>query len=77
MWFALSVLDRGIGADPVCDDLSRRAMVLEASLGRRAAALARYRKLEATLDPPWSPLDVLLEKLPFKVEAIQTDIQTR
>jgi DNA-binding SARP family transcriptional activator len=47
---ALLVLDRGIDADPVCEDLSRRAMVLEASLGRRAAALVRYRKLEATLD---------------------------
>jgi two-component SAPR family response regulator len=47
---ALSVLDRGIAADPVCEDLSRRAMAVEASLGRRAAALARYRKLEATLD---------------------------
>jgi hypothetical protein len=69
---ALSVLDRGIGADPVCEDLSRRAMVLEASLGRQAAALARYRKLEATLDPPWSPLDLLLEKLPFKLEGSRT-----
>lgn len=47
---ALSVLDRGIEADSVCEDLSRRAMALEASLGRRAAALARYRKLEATLE---------------------------
>jgi DNA-binding SARP family transcriptional activator/LysM repeat protein len=47
---ALLVLDRGIEADPVCEDLSRRAMVLETSLGRRAAALVRYRKLEATLD---------------------------
>jgi DNA-binding SARP family transcriptional activator len=47
---AIAVLDRGIEADPVCEDLSRRAMAIEASLGRRAAALARYRKLEATLD---------------------------
>jgi two-component SAPR family response regulator len=46
---ALSVLDRGIEADPVCEDLSRGAMVLEASLGRRAAALSRYRKLELIL----------------------------
>lgn len=38
---ALLVLDRGIEADPICEDLSRRAMVLEASLGRRAAALVR------------------------------------
>jgi DNA-binding SARP family transcriptional activator len=47
---AIAVLDRGIEADPVCEDLSRRAMAIEASLGRRAAALTRYRKLEATLD---------------------------
>jgi DNA-binding SARP family transcriptional activator len=47
---AIAVLDRGIAADPVCEDLSRRAMAIEASLGRRAAALARYRKLEARLD---------------------------
>lgn len=47
---ALALLDRGIEADPVCEDLSRRAMAIEASLGRRAAALARYRKLEIILD---------------------------
>jgi DNA-binding SARP family transcriptional activator len=47
---ALEVLDRGIEADRVCEDLWRRAMAVEASLGRRAAALARYRKLETTLD---------------------------
>lgn len=47
---AVAVLDQGIAADPVCEDLSRRAMAIEARLGRRAAALARYRKLEATLD---------------------------
>jgi DNA-binding SARP family transcriptional activator len=47
---AIAVLDQGITADPVCEDLSRRAMAIEARLGRRAAALARYRKLEATLD---------------------------
>lgn len=47
---AIAVLDRGIAADPVCEDLSRRAMAIEASLGRRAAALARYRRLEARLD---------------------------
>lgn len=34
----------------MCEDLVRRAMAVEAALGRRAAALARYRKLEATLD---------------------------
>jgi DNA-binding SARP family transcriptional activator len=47
---AIAILDQGIAADPVCEDLSRRAMAIEASLGRRAAALARYRKLEARLD---------------------------
>ncbi len=47
---AISVLDRAIEADPVCEDLVRRAMAIEAALGRRAAALARYRKLETTLD---------------------------
>jgi DNA-binding SARP family transcriptional activator len=47
---ALSVLDRAIRADPVCEDLVRKAIVVEAELGRRAAALTRYRKLETTLD---------------------------
>ncbi len=47
---ALSVLDRAIQADPVCEDLVRRAIAVEAALGRRAAALARYRRLETTLD---------------------------
>lgn len=47
---ALSVLDRAITTDPVCEDLVRRAMAIEAAIGRRAAALTRYRKLEATLD---------------------------
>ncbi len=47
---ALSVLDRAIRIDPVSEDLIRRAMAIEAELGRRAAALTRYRKFEATLD---------------------------
>jgi len=47
---ALLVLDRAIVADPVCEDLSRRAMAIEAALGRRAAAVSRYRKLESVLD---------------------------
>lgn len=47
---ALSVLDRAIEADPISEDLSRRAMAIDASVGRRAAALTRYRRLEATLD---------------------------
>jgi DNA-binding SARP family transcriptional activator len=47
---ALSILERGIEADSVCEDLCRRAMAIEGRLGRRAAALTRYRKLEAKLD---------------------------
>lgn len=47
---ALSVLDRGVEVDPVCEDLYRRAMAIEASVGRRSAALARFRQLETTLD---------------------------
>lgn len=47
---ALAVLDRAQQADPVCEDVCRRAMLAEADLGRRGAALARYRKLEAILD---------------------------
>jgi DNA-binding SARP family transcriptional activator len=47
---ALSVLDRAIQTDPVCEDLVRKAIAVEAALGRRGAALARYRKLEVTLD---------------------------
>jgi DNA-binding SARP family transcriptional activator len=47
---ALAVLDRAVRADPVCEDLVRRAIAIEARLGKRSAALARYRKFEATLD---------------------------
>jgi DNA-binding SARP family transcriptional activator len=47
---ALSVLDRAIRVDPLCEDLVRRAIATEASLGRRAAALSRYRRLEGLLD---------------------------
>lgn len=47
---ALSVLDRAVEADSVSEDLTRRAMAIEALLGRRAAALARYRRLETTLN---------------------------
>lgn len=47
---ALSVLDRAIRVDPLCEDLIRRAMAIEASLGRRAAALARFQRFETTLD---------------------------
>jgi DNA-binding SARP family transcriptional activator len=70
---ALSVLDRAIRADPVCEDLVRRAIALEATLGRRAAALARYRRLEATLDAeldvePDPETQVLVERLLRPVE---------
>jgi DNA-binding SARP family transcriptional activator len=47
---ALAILDRAIKADPVCEDLVRRAMATEAAMGRRGAALARYRRFEALLD---------------------------
>jgi DNA-binding SARP family transcriptional activator len=70
---ALSMLDRAIRADPVCEDLVRRAIALEATLGRRAAALARYRRLEATLDAeldvePDPETQVLIERLLRPVE---------
>jgi DNA-binding SARP family transcriptional activator len=47
---ALAVLDRAIRVDPICEDLIRKAMAIEAALGRRAAALTRYRRLETALD---------------------------
>jgi len=47
---ALSVLDRAIRVDPMSEDLIRRAMAIEAALGRRAAALTRYRRFETALD---------------------------
>jgi two-component SAPR family response regulator len=47
---ALAVLDRAIRVDPLCEDLIRRAMAIEAALGRRAAALTRYHRFEAILD---------------------------
>jgi DNA-binding SARP family transcriptional activator len=47
---ALSVLDRATALDPVSEDLARRAMAIEVALGRRAAAVTRYRKLETVLD---------------------------
>lgn len=47
---ALVVLDRAIEADPICEDLVREAMAIEAAIGRRAAALDRYRKFEVALD---------------------------
>jgi two-component SAPR family response regulator/LysM repeat protein len=47
---ALAILGRAIKVDPICEDLVRRAMAVEATLGRRAAALARYQRFEAALD---------------------------
>jgi DNA-binding SARP family transcriptional activator/LysM repeat protein len=47
---ALSILDGAIKVDPVCEDLIRRAMAAEVALGRRAAALTRFRRFEAALD---------------------------
>lgn len=46
---ALDVLEHAIQADPLCEDLWRRAMKMEASLGRRAAALDRFNRLRALL----------------------------
>jgi DNA-binding SARP family transcriptional activator len=65
---ALSVLDRAIQVDPVCEDLVRRAIAVEATLGRRSSALARYRRLEARLDAeldvePDPETQVLVERL--------------
>jgi DNA-binding SARP family transcriptional activator len=65
---AISVLDRAIKADPVCEDLVRRAIAIEAALGRRAAALARYRRLETILDEqlgvePDTETQALLQRL--------------
>lgn len=70
---ALAVLDRAIGADPVCEDLVRRAMAAEASLGGRAAALTRYRKFEALLDEelgvePDPETQVLVERIMHPAE---------
>ena len=47
---ALSILDKATKIDPVCEDLVRRAMAIEAALGRRAAAVTRYRRFEALMD---------------------------
>lgn len=46
---ALEALERGIAADAHCEDLWRRAMKLEVSMGRSAAAKDRYNRLEALL----------------------------
>lgn len=46
---ALGTLEDAIQVDPLGEDLWRHAMLLELRLGRRAAALARYRRLEVLL----------------------------
>ncbi|MCA1840132.1 MAG: LysM peptidoglycan-binding domain-containing protein, partial [Actinobacteria bacterium] len=46
---SLEILERAIAVDSLCEDLWRRAMLIEASLGRRAAATARYERLHALL----------------------------
>ncbi|MEX2555566.1 MAG: BTAD domain-containing putative transcriptional regulator [Actinomycetota bacterium] len=46
---ALEVLERAIEVDVLCEDLWRRAMLVESALGRRAAATERYNKLRQLL----------------------------
>lgn len=46
---ALETLNRAIAVDPLCEDLHRRAMVIEAALGDRARALARHKELARLL----------------------------
>jgi len=46
---ALDMLEHAIQADPLCEDLWRRAMKIEAALGRRGAALERFNRLQALL----------------------------
>lgn len=46
---ALELLDRALTADPFNEEVVRFAIKLEASLGRRAAALERYRIFSKTL----------------------------
>lgn len=46
---ALEVLDRAIKIDVLCEDLWRRAMSVESSMGRRAAAADRYKRLRTLL----------------------------
>ena len=47
---ALGILDRAIECEPLCEDLYRRAMVIESSLGRRKEALDRYEGLKRLLE---------------------------
>lgn len=46
---ALEVLERAIQVDVLCEDLWRRAMLVESALGRRAAAADRYNRLRELL----------------------------
>lgn len=46
---AVQALDRGIEVDPLCEELYRRAIKIEASLGRTNAARIRYQKLTTVL----------------------------
>lgn len=47
---ALEVLERGVGADQFCEDLWRRAMLVEVAMGRSAAALERYKRIASLLE---------------------------
>jgi len=46
---AVQVLDRGIEVDPLCEELYRRAIKIEASIGRTNAARIRFQKLTTVL----------------------------
>ncbi len=46
---AIHVLDRAILVDPVCEDLYRKAIELEVSIGRTNAARLRYQRLVSVL----------------------------
>ncbi len=46
---AVHALNRGIEVDPLCEEFYRRAIKIEASLGRTSAARTRYQKLTSVL----------------------------
>lgn len=46
---AIDLLERGLAADPVAEELYRRLMRCDAALGRRAEALSVYRRCERLL----------------------------
>lgn len=46
---ALIILNRALASDPYDEELARRAMKLEADLGRRDLAVRRFRRLRRRL----------------------------